>query len=400
MATPQFVPFPIVETANASAPFSPVDGEAPLRWQRAVRLAPRDGLGVARRAIFFALVAWLPIAFWALIRGRFIQAAAGEPLLQHYGVHVRCLVAIPLLILGEATLHKAALRYFPQFISSGLIDDATRPAFEAVLRSFRRWREMSRPWMLMIGAALALTLVDPAASHGDAMSWALDEKGGLGFGGVWFVYVVRPLFVALLLGWLWRLALLVVFFARLGTLNLSFVPSHPDRLGGLGFLEKLPTAFAPVSLALSATIASRWAHEIVYHQQSITALKLPAAMFVVVWSLLLLAPFVPLMPVLRAAKRAALPNYAAMVAEQGRLVRRRWIDGTTKADGPLLEPDGVGVIADAATMYGAVRSMRILPIGKASLVAVVVPLATPMFVVAALQIPIRTLLLGLLKTLI
>jgi len=400
MATPQFVPFPIVETANASAPFSPVDGEAPLRWQRAVRLAPRDGLGVARRAIFFALVAWLPIAFWALIRGRFIQAAAGEPLLQHYGVHVRCLVAIPLLILGEATLHKAALRYFPQFISSGLIDDATRPAFEAVLRSFRRWREMSRPWMLMIGAALALTLVDPAASHGDAMSWALDEKGGLGFGGVWFVYVVRPLFVALLLGWLWRLALLVVFFARLGTLSLSFVPSHPDRLGGLGFLEKLPTAFAPVSLALSATIASRWAHEIVYHQQSITALKLPAAMFVVVWSLLLLAPFVPLMPVLRAAKRAALPNYAAMVAEQGRLVRRRWIDGATKAEGPLLEPDGVGVIADAATMYGAVRSMRILPIGKASLVAVVVPLATPMFVVAALQIPIKTLLLGLLKTLI
>ena len=400
MATPQFVPFPIVETANASSPFSPVDGEAPLRWQRAVRLAPRDGLGVARRAIFFALVAWLPIAFWALIRGRFIQAAAGEPLLQHYGVHVRCLVAIPLLILGEATLHKAALRYFPQFISSGLIDDATRPAFEAVLRSFRRWREMSRPWMLMIGAALALTLVDPAASHGDAMSWALDEKGGLGFGGVWFVYVVRPLFVALLLGWLWRLALLVVFFARLGTLNLSFVPSHPDRLGGLGFLEKLPTAFAPVSLALSATIASRWAHEIVYHQQSITALKLPAAMFVVVWSLLLLAPFVPLMPVLRAAKRAALPNYAAMVAEQGRLVRRRWIDGTTKAEGPLLEPEGVGVIADAATMYGAVRSMRILPIGKASLVAVVVPLATPMFVVAALQIPIRTLLLGLVKTLI
>jgi len=400
VATPQFVPFPNVETANSSSPFSPVDGEAPLRWQRAVHVAPRDGLGVGRRAIVFALVTWLPIALWALIRGRFIAASPGEPLLQHYGVHVRCLVAIPLLIVGEATLHKAALRYFPQFISSGLVDDATRPAFDAVLRAARRWSDRAVPWLLMLGAALAWTFVSRATNHGDELSWALDENQTLRFGGVWFVYVVRPLFVAMLLGWLWRIALLVLFFARLGTLNLSFVPSHPDRLGGLGFLEKLPAAFAPVSLAVSATIASRWAHEIVYHQQSVMALKLPAATFVVVWSLLLLAPLVPLMPTLHAAKRLALPNYAAMVGEQGRLVRRRWIDGTTKAEGPLFEPDGVGVIADAATMYNAVRSMRIFPIGKPSLFAVLLPIVAPMLVVAALQIPIKTLLLGLLKTLI
>jgi len=87
-------------------------------------------------------------------------------------------------------------------------------------------------------------------------------------------------------------------------------------------------------------------------------------------------------------------------AEQGRLVRRRWIDGTTRAEGPLLEPDGVGVIADAAAMYSAVLSMRILPIGKASLGAILVPVIAPMLVLAALQIPMKTLLLGLLKTLI
>src|SRR5262249_7790128 len=170
--------------------------------------------------------------------------------------------------------------------------------------------------------------------------------------------------------------------------------------GGLGFLERLPGALAPVSFALSAMLSARWAHEIVYHGESVLAYKLPAAMFVVVWTLLLLVPFAALMPALSTAKHAALPSYAALVAEQGRLVRRRWIDGSLKVDAPLLDPTGVGPIADASTMYNAVRAMRILPIGKASLAGILLPVLAPMLVVVALQIPIRDLLLGLAKALL
>jgi hypothetical protein len=383
---------------GALSDFSPVDEEPPLRWQRVVHLAPPAGLGVARRAVLFALLGWLPIAAWAVIRGRFMDAPIGEPLLQHFGVHVRCLVAIPLLIFGEATLHRAALLYSSQFLTSGLIDDATRPAFEAALRAVRRWRDLTLPWLFIIGAALAWTFVDRTPKQADELSWAFDENGALGFGGVWFAYLVRPVFAALLLGWLWRIILLVMLFVRLGRLTLSLVPSHPDRAGGLGFLERLPAAFAPVSLALSAMLASRWAHQIVYHGQTVATLKLPATTFVVIWSLLVVMPLVPLMRVLIAAKRAALPSYAAMVAEQGRQVRQRWIEGTTK-EGSMLEPEGVGVIADASTMFSAVRSMRILPIGKSSLAAIVVPIGIPMLLVAALQVPIKTVLLSLLKAL-
>jgi len=105
-----------------------------------------------------------------------------------------------------------------------------------------------------------------------------------------------------------------------------------------------------------------------------------------------------LMPAMRKAKRAALPAYAAMVAEQGRLVRRRWIDGT-KLDSPLLEPEGVGPIADAATMFNAVQSMRLFPVGKVSLLGIGLPVAMPMLAIVALEMPIRDLLLGLVKAL-
>jgi hypothetical protein len=88
-----------------------------------------------------------------------------------------------------------------------------------------------------------------------------------------------------------------------------------------------------------------------------------------------------------------------MVAEQCRLVRRRWIDGTAKLDSPLLEPAGVGPIADAATMYGQVRAMRILLIGRTSLVAILLPLVVPILMVAAVRVPIGKMLLGLAKAL-
>jgi hypothetical protein len=399
MAIPQFVPFETPRPAEPTS-FSPIDNEPPLRWQRAVHLAPRDGRGVLRRAVFFAVLTWVPIAAWALVRARFVQAPIGEPLLQHYGVHVRCLIAIPLMIVGEATLHATGLRYLPQFIRSGLVDDATQPRFDAALRGIRQWSDASLPWLLTIGVALTWSLVDRAESRADAVSWALDANGALQFGGLWFLYVVRPIFVALLLGWLWRIVLLTVLFARIGRLALSLVPSHPDHAGGLGFVERVPAGFAPVGLALAATLASRWAHQIVHHGQTLDSIKLPAAMFVVVWSLLLLAPLLPLIRIMLTAKRAALGSYAAMVAEQGRLVRGRWIDGTTKSDTPLLEPEGIGVLADSSTMFDAVQSMRSIPIGKTAMTAILVPIALPLLLTVALKIPIRDLLLGLAKALV
>jgi len=50
MGKPRLIPLPDVDTSGSS--FSAVDNEPPLRWQRAVHLAPAAGLGVARRAIF------------------------------------------------------------------------------------------------------------------------------------------------------------------------------------------------------------------------------------------------------------------------------------------------------------------------------------------------------------
>ena len=380
--------------------FSPVDNDAPLRWWRRLRVVPSGELGVGRRAVLVALVAWLPIAVWAFATGRFVSADAGEPLFQHYGIHVRCLIAIPLFILAEAALHRTGGVIARQFVSSGTVPAELVPRFEAVNRSMVRLRDASLPWVLAFGAAIATSIVDPPARSDDALSWAFDGSGGLGFGGWWAAYVARPIFVALVLGWLWRIALVTVWMWRVGKLGLSFVPTHPDRAGGIAFVEKLPGAFAHVTLALAAVPTSRWAHEILHHGASLASFRLPALAFAVLWTLLLLLPLLALAPALGGAKRRAAPAYAALVGEQGRLVHRRWIERKPVDDDALLEAAGVGPVADAAALYGAVKNMRPVPVGKAALIGILAPMAIPFVLLALVQFPLKDILLTLLKLLV
>ncbi|MGA8032449.1 MAG: hypothetical protein WCB48_08630, partial [Casimicrobiaceae bacterium] len=279
-----------ISRSKTGAEFSPIENELPLRWFRRLHLVPANGLGAGRRAIFLALLTWLPIALWAAATGHLWNDATGEQLLQHYGVHVRCLFTIPLFVLAEAALDRASQRIAPQFITSGLIGDATRDRFDALLRDVRRLRDMSLPWIFVIGATLAWSLANRPELHDDALSWAVEANGQLGFGGMWASYVVRPIFIALVLGWLWRIILVASWFWRVGRLDLALVPTHPDRVGGLAFVEKVPGAFAMVTLGLSAILASHWAHEIVHHAATLQAFKLPAVGFVTLWSLFVLLP--------------------------------------------------------------------------------------------------------------
>ena len=375
-----------------------VRGDALLRVQRAVGLVPRDGIGVGRRALFFAALSWLPIALWALLAGRAFPGAAAEPLLQHFGVHVRCLVAIPLFILAEGVGHGLTTRLVPYFLHSGLVAEGARTRFAEIVRGVARLRDATLPWIAILGLVLAWALLSPAPRDTHEVIWAEDGPR-LGFGGFWFLYVARPIYLGLLFGWLWRLVLLTVLFVRLGALGLDVVPTHPDGAGGLGFLERLPTMFSPVVFAVSAVLASRFAHDVLHHGVQVQSLRLPMLGFGVLVLVLFLAPLAVWARPLGAAKRRALFEYGTLVGRHGRLVRRRWILREPVEDDALLAAPEIGPVADTLALYEAVRKLRSIPISRVSLLAIALPALVPMLPVVAIEIPIRDLLLKILSTL-
>jgi hypothetical protein len=372
-----------------------------MRAQRAIGLAPREGLGVGRRALALALVTWAPLAVWALVRGRALPGAVAEPLLEHFGIHVRCLVAIPLFVIAEAVGNSVTQRLLPHFVHSGLVTAKDRERFVETLRGVARLRDASMPWVAIVALVIAAATFAPSPASTHELVWDGDAAHqSFGFGAVWFAWVVRPVFTVLLLAWLWRACLVFLLCQRLARLDLALVPTHPDGAGGLGFLEGLPVAFAPVALGMSAVLASRWAHDVVYHGVHVASLRLPMAAFAVATVVVFLAPLLPWAGVLRRAKRQAELDYGALVARHGRDVRRRWILGEPAQDEPLLAAAELGPVADTSTLFEAVQRMRPAPIGRRALATILLPAALPLVSVLAIEVPVGELLKKVLTTLV
>jgi hypothetical protein len=371
-----------------------------FRLHRRIGLIPPDGLGIGRRAVFWTLLAWLPLAVWAALNGRALQGTVEEPLMAHFAVHARLLIAIPAFHLAEALSHRALGAFVPHFVRSGLVAPASVPAFKDALRDIARLRDRILPWVAIAGISLAMAARSATQERVDELSWAAEPSGGLGFGGWWLMVVARPIFLVLLLGWLWRLALLFQLFRKISRIDLSLVPTHADGVAGLGFIERVPVMFAPVVFALSTVLAATWGHQVVYHGVHVAELRSVMIAFLVLVLVLFLAPNFAFAQLLKRTKRRALLEYGALISRQGRLVHDRWIEGRVVDGEGVLDAPELGPTTDINALYQPIEKMRPAPIGLPTVFAVLAPAVVPMIPVLAIEIPIKELLLRLVKALV
>jgi len=108
--------------------------------------------------------------------------------------------------------------------------------------------------------------------------------------------------------------------------------------------------------------------------------------------LLFLAPLLVFAGPLAAAKKRAELEYGALVGRHGDLVRKRWILREPIGDASLLEAPEIGPVADTISLFQAVKSMRPMPVGKPSLLAIGLPAVLPLLAVFAIKIPITEIL--------
>jgi hypothetical protein len=369
-----------------------------LRLQRFLRLAPSSGLGAPRRALFFALVGWLPVVGWAVLTGHVGVSDWRGALVNHLGLHVRCLLAIPLLVLSGPLADRVLGMIVAEFPAAGLVREEDLDRYAGVVRSIERRRDSKLAWGVLVGLTVVATL---ATNRGftpeelEALGWGAN-LGRPDFGATWSLYVVRPMFMLMQLAWLWRLLLTGMLYRGLAKLDLRLIPSHPDRVGGLGFLEFTSGAFALVVLALSIVGCSSAAQQILVHGVRLQTLQVPLAGLVVLLVLLFLSPMLVFGGPLRRARIRGRLQYGALAGRHVGGLHTRWIEGREVKDAAVLSAPEIGPAADVATLYSMATAMRPLPIGLRSLVGVLLPALAPVLVVATLEVPLKEILLKIL----
>jgi hypothetical protein len=187
---------------------------------------------------------------------------------------------------------------------------------------------------------------------------------------------------------------------RISKLDLVLVATHPDRAGGLGFLRDLPVAFAPLSFALSAVMASRWPHDAYFHGVPLAAFGLPIGIFALVTAAAFVLPLAPFTPRLIALRRRALLDYGALLSEHGRLVDRRGIRGETVQAHGLLSAPELGPVADTGSLYNAVDAARPAPIGPRMLLLVLAPILLSVVTLVSIEVPLKQAVLKIPSTLL
>ena len=371
--------------------FSLVLGGPLFQLLRRAHLSDDAMLMIRRRIVVIALFAWLPLLLLSGLEGRLLGGGVAVPFLFDVEVHVRYLVTLPLLIAAELVVHRRLRPLLQLFLERNVIPGSGIPRFEAAVASAFRLRNSALAEVLLIALVYGFGILVVWRQYLalDAATWyATPSADGpvLSWAGMWFGYVSLPLFQFLLIRWYFRLFIWARFLWQVSRIELSLVPTHPDRLGGLGFLANTAYAFAVLAVAHGAMLAGLIANRIFFLGASLTDFKVEIAVVVVFVVAALLGPLLAFTFQLAQAKRTGLREYGTLAERYVREFDAKWVRGSAPVDEPLVGSADIQSLADLGNSYEVVRTMRLAPItrdavlrlGAATLVPIVPLLLTMM----------------------
>ena len=383
--------------------FSIVTEGPAYRLLARARLAALRPTVMLRGAVVLALLAWVPLLLLSVVEGLATGTRVTFPFLRDFGAHTRFLLSVPLLLLADVVVGPRLATVVNHFLTAGLIAPEAEPAFATAVERARALASsgLAEGVLLVLAWAGSAWAFFAALPHGVSAWYAVSPEYGthLTPAGWWYVGIGLPLFQFLVARWLWRGIVWAGFLARVSRLDLRLVATHPDAAGGLGFLAGAQASFAIIEFAALSVFAAIFGAKVVYSGAHVVDFKAPVIAIVVVAIVLPLAPLLVFAGPLGRVRRTAIRSYGALMTAHNRAFETRWIDDPTKGADALGSPD-VSSVADLGAVFTNIQQMRTIPIDRASVLSLAVAAVIPMLGLAALEVPLKDILvqvLGILK---
>ncbi len=331
-----------------------------------------------RRLIIIALFAWLPLLLLSSL-SRSAGGAGRLSFLHDVEVHVRFLIALPVLVAAELIVHRRIRPVVSRFVERRIVMPQDLSRFERAIDSAVSLRN-SIPVELGLLAIVytvglwlwrsRFAIVAPTWYALPGGRWHLTPAG------IWYVFVSIPMLQFLLLRWYLRLAIWFRFLWQVSRIDLNLIPIHPDRCAGLAFIGRSSYAFGPVLFAQGAMLAGVVASRVLYRGESLVSFKLQIGGFIVFFVIAILGPLVMFTPAMARAKRKGLADYGQLAQRYVESFAQKWVVGNSREE--LLGSADIQSLADLDDSYARVRDMRSIPFGLEDITRLAAATAAPL----------------------
>jgi len=377
------------------APGGPID-----RLHMKLRLRRKDSERLGVRALITALVLWIPLLVMTLVEP---VTNAEISFLQDIGAHVRFLLVVPLLIIAEATIGARSRLVVSQFLSSGLVGDRDADRFESSVVRGRRLLESSlAEFVVFAVAAMLVWFAIRTVLAEPAVFWFEQMSGGgatLTFAGWWYAAVASPVFAFLMVRWFWRYLVWWWFLSRVARLDLHLTGTHPDRVGGLGFVGFHQAVFSILTFAVGCAVSAAAANRILYAGVSLASYRTPLIVITLAAVVIGVAPMLAFSNRLIRVKHRSWMSYTRFASDYVWLFEQKWLNRKTPPD-EVLGTSDIQSLADLGGSFERMVTMRPVVIDRRLLLAFLVAAAAPALPLLLTVMPFREILRTLLKALI
>lgn len=373
---------------------------AVLRRLRIIK--PEHRAHAFRRVILAMAVGWVPLAILCGVRWLVSGDSAALAFFSDVAVHIRLLLAVPVLILSEYIILPRLDATGQQFLRSNMIVGDDRERFDAIVTTTRRLSITIWPSTGMVILVYLLVFIVAASVPRELMPVWQRTNSLLypSLAGWWHRLVSLPLVFGLLLSWVWRLGVWTRFLRKVSRMNLQLVASHPDKAGGLQFVAFSPRLFSPLAFAVGIITAGTMANEVIHlglKPMDHAAIPLVTALVIV---LLFISPPLVFARLLLATWRRGIFEYGGLAGRVGGEFETKWLSNNSKVDADSLGVPDFSATTDLYSVAANAYVMQPVLFDPRSALALAVAALLPFAPIWLSVIPAKTVLSHLIGMLI